>query len=608
MHPRVNKNPTPRRQDAKNVFLDERKKDKDPVIQDSKNHKTFFLFKPFLASWRLGVGSVFFLFLLYGPAFAEGLDFKTLSLIPIQDGGRIKPFDTFARESVRLVTGHELFEGQNSIGTVLDWATHPQAWEDKNFILADNLEFRALIGVPSDQRMLSPHLLVNHEGFIAYAKSSYAKQQKKMTLDPKEKEALAVFGRLQRFEDIKSGDALALIPVTDDKTQKWGTLGELNRAYQTNKSSIPDAAMAVLEAFAGVLSSYDKQDADKFLSESKGLSQILSQIGGKDYADPSKISLEVQFNALKPFRWAWIIHLLAAIVIGSSLFSKNPKTARLFFAPGLLLFELGIGISLYGFVLRCLIAGRPPVSNMYESLIWVTFGMTVFALVFEWIFKTRFFALAGSILAVVGFVLADNVPTVLDPSIQPIEPVLRSNFWLTIHVLTITLSYAAFLLSLGIGHVCLWSLWKHPGDKARLQGQTRLLYRVVQVGVVLLAAGTILGGVWANYSWGRFWGWDPKETWALIALLGYVAILHGRLAGWLKEKGFTIGVVCAFLGVLMAWYGVNFILGVGLHSYGFSKGGLPYVISFVVAEILLVTTVGLKSGKITGTKPVLKSV
>ncbi len=556
---------------------------------------------------RLSAKKIFLTFLLpclcasvvnmCSSAFAEGLDYKTLSLVPIQDGGRVKPFDTFSRESVRLVTGHEHFEGQNSIGTVLDWATHPQAWEDKNFILADNLDFRALIGVPNDQRTLSPQFLVNHEGFISYAKTSYAKQQKKMTLDPKEKEALAVFGRLQRFEDIKSGDALALIPVLDEKTQRWGTMGDLNRAYQTNKASIPDAAMSVLGAFAGVLSSYDKQDAGKFLTESQSLSQVLSQIGGKDYADPSKMSLEVHFNALKPFRWAWIIHLLAAVLIGFSLFSKKSNAAGLFFAAGFLFFEFGIGMSLYGFVLRCMIAGRPPVSNMYESLIWVTFGMTVFSLVFEWIFKTRFFALAGSILAVVGFVLADNVPTVLDPSIQPIEPVLRSNFWLTIHVLTITLSYAAFLLSLGIGHVCLWSLWKHPGDKNRLQGQTRLLYRVVQVGVVLLAAGTILGGVWANYSWGRFWGWDPKETWALIALLGYVAILHGRLAGWLREVGFTIGVVCAFLGVLMAWYGVNFILGVGLHSYGFSKGGLPFVITFVVAEILLVTIVGLKARK-----------
>lgn len=531
------------------------------------------------------------------PALAEELDFRPLSLLPIQEGGRIKPFDTFARESVHFVTGSEKFENKNAIDTVLDWAAHPQNWEDKPFIFVENLDFRSLIGIPKEQKMVSPHFLVNHEGFIAYAKTSYAKQQKKITLDPKEKEALAVFGRLQRFEDIKSGDALALIPVADPKTQKWGTMGDLNVAFHRNRNKMPDAAREVLGSFAGVLKSYDQKDAGQFLSETQNLSQILAQIGGKDYADPGKMALEVRFNALKPFRWAWIIYVVAALYAALSFLSKNPKIYNWLYVPAFCLFLAGIAMSTYGFVLRCLIAGRPPVSNMYESLIWVTFMMTVFALIFELIFRVRLFVLAGSILAWVGFVLADNIPTVLSPSIEPIEPVLRSSFWLTIHVLTITSGYAAFLLSLGIGHVCLWFIWFRPGRKETLQKLTKILYRVVQVGVVLLAAGTILGGVWANYSWGRFWGWDPKETWALIALLGYVAILHGRLAGWLRELGFTIGVISAFLGVLMAWYGVNFILGVGLHSYGFSKGGLPYVIAFVVAEIILLTVVGLRSRK-----------
>ena len=114
------------------------------------------------------------------------------------------------------------------------------------------------------------------------------------------------------------------------------------------------------------------------------------------------------------------------------------------------------------------------------------------------------------------------------------------------------------------------------------------LYRVLQLGVLLLAAGTILGGVWANYSWGRFWGWDPKETWALIALLCYITTLHGRLAGWWSEFGLVVASVVCFLAVLMAWYGVNFVLGKGLHSYGFGIGGETYVGTFVVADLLFV--------------------
>jgi cytochrome c biogenesis factor len=116
---------------------------------------------------------------------------------------------------------------------------------------------------------------------------------------------------------------------------------------------------------------------------------------------------------------------------------------------------------------------------------------------------------------------------------------------------------------------------------------TNYLYRTLQIGVVLLAAGTVLGGVWANYSWGRFWGWDPKETWALIALLGYLTVLHGRFAGWLGPFGFAVASTIAFLGVLMAWYGVNFVLAAGLHSYGFGGGGLPYVAAAVVFDIAI---------------------
>ena len=180
------------------------------------------------------------------------------------------------------------------------------------------------------------------------------------------------------------------------------------------------------------------------------------------------------------------------------------------------------------------------------------------------------------------------MPIAMPSSIDPLVPVLRDNFWLTIHVLTITLGYAAFALAMGFGHILLLVLCAQPGAARADQPMHFWLYRVLQLGVMLLAAGTILGGVWANYSWGRFWGWDPKETWALIALLCYILTLHGRLAGWWTQFGLVVASVVCFLAVLMAWYGVNFVLGKGLHSYGFGLGGETYVVSFVVADLLFV--------------------
>jgi ABC-type transport system involved in cytochrome c biogenesis permease subunit len=204
--------------------------------------------------------------------------------------------------------------------------------------------------------------------------------------------------------------------------------------------------------------------------------------------------------------------------------------------------------------------------------------------------------------------LADSLPLVLDPSINPLEPVLRSNYWLTIHVLTITLSYAAFALSLCLGNVVMGYYVFRPTQTAQIQNYSLYMYRAMQIGVVLLAAGTILGGVWADYSWGRFWGWDPKEVWALIALLLYLAVLHGRFTGWLKGFGFAATTIVSFLGVLMAWYGVNFVLGVGLHSYGFGSGGMGWVMGYVCLQVAFIVMGYINYQKAKSSQPLDNSI
>jgi cytochrome c-type biogenesis protein CcsB len=251
------------------------------------------------------------------------------------------------------------------------------------------------------------------------------------------------------------------------------------------------------------------------------------------------------------------------------------------------LFTAGIAVQTYGFFLRMQIAGRPPVTNMYESVVWVGFGIAAIALLFELTSRARYYLLAAAPLSVVCLILADSLPAVLDPSIAPLVPVLRDNFWLSIHVPTIALSYASFALALGIGHVALGNFLFTPNAKQRIRTLSQLNYRVLQVGVLLLTAGIILGGIWAHFSWGRFWGWDPKETWALIALLCYLVPLHGRLVGWIGDFGISVASVVSFNAVLMAWYGVNFVLGTGLHSYGFGTGGSELLIGGVVGLDLL---------------------
>jgi ABC-type transport system involved in cytochrome c biogenesis permease subunit len=231
-------------------------------------------------------------------------------------------------------------------------------------------------------------------------------------------------------------------------------------------------------------------------------------------------------------------------------------------------------------------------------------------------------AIGATLMSAFGAWVAWMAPSVLDESFSPLQPVLRSNFWLTVHVLTIVSSYAAGMLALGIGLIALmyyiFGTYRDPvalkvGEGFRPAGHdadeyarsqrrppeqvgslAQYAYRAIQVAVLLLAVGTILGGIWADRSWGRFWGWDPKEVWALVSLLVYLAILHGRFAGWFNNFGLIFGTVIGATAIVMSWYGVNFVLPklapdgvVGLHSYGSGAGGLPQVMSFIVALWLL---------------------
>jgi ABC-type transport system involved in cytochrome c biogenesis permease subunit len=226
------------------------------------------------------------------------------------------------------------------------------------------------------------------------------------------------------------------------------------------------------------------------------------------------------------------------------------------------------------------------------------------------------FGLAATFAAFFGAFIAWYSP-VLDENFTPLQPVLRDNFWLTIHVITIVSSYGAGMLAWGLGNLALGyyllghyrkrelhlapsslpagyrpaagEVAVHPTGKLPPEACHTLagfIYKTFQVAVLLLAAGTILGGLWADVSWGRFWGWDPKEVWALISLLVYLAILHGRYAGMFGDFGLAVGSVLGATAVVFSWYGVNFYLGVGLHSYGFGTGGQWEVLGGVIANWL----------------------
>ncbi len=369
-------------------------------------------------------------------------------------------------------------------------------------------------------------------------------------------------GKADEFDDA-SGAFLQMLAATTDGNTIRGL------AERLNHQDVQSAFTKLTQARQAGSDEQVRQARDDFFKASAEAGEA-----EQPYPGVSTFPMEILFNRWQPFLWSWVTMLGALSLLGISLGFGG----RLSYRVGLIVYVSSLVIQTMGFSLRIAISGRAPVSNMYETIIFAAYMAAIFALILEWIYRQEFIALAGAAVATLGLVLADHLPLALDPKISPMVPVLRTNFWLTIHVLTIVSSYAAGTLAWGLGNLTLGLLVFRKGNPETLKTLAQYTYRALQIAVLLLASGTFLGGCWAAESWGRFWGWDPKEVGALIALVCYVIPLHARYLGWVHDFGLALAAVLCYASILLSWYVVNFLVAAGLHSYGFSAGGGGWVL------------------------------
>jgi ABC-type transport system involved in cytochrome c biogenesis permease subunit len=513
--------------------------------------------------------------LLLLPSSLPAADLDAFRQIAVQDGGRVKPLDTLARETARRVGGARAFgaesmQSKEPVEWLLAMMSDPAHWKTVPMIRIAQADLRASIGLPAVRDRFSFDELVRNERFLAALDKLQARYQAEESpkLDPIEDAVSSLYSTLNMLAGIFSTEGIKMVPPPPDHGDHWHSVVDAESSPRVRLLS------------AALLAAHRSGDREGVASAGRALATRLAESSPAVYPTARELSREVRYNRLKPFRLAWVLYVVGAGLAFSAVALRRRASL------GLAVITAGWLMQTYGLVLRTIIAGRAPVTNMYESVVFVAWGAVLFAMIFEWTQRVGYAAASAAVLAVAALVTADSVP-IMDGHINPLVPVLRDNFWLTTHVLTISLGYAALLLGAGLGHVSL-AAWLLAPDKARTSRLPVLIYRSLQTGTFFLAAGTLLGGVWASYSWGRFWGWDPKETWALIALLGYLALLHARSAGVLREFGMAVGSIASFLLVLMAWYGVNFILGTGLHSYGFGAGGYGYAAGFAALELGIV--------------------
>lgn len=508
-----------------------------------------------------------------------------LGSIPIQNGGRVKPFESFARESVLYITGKTTHQKISPAILVWSWMADGEKWATEPIIYVSHPELRKIFSGDLVRNRISAALVLADLDFLKKVNAAQKKNSMKEKLMPLENKVLELYSRARTFDEIRHGFMPGLIPNPDQPTSNWVPLEGIfsEEGNSLLRSFFPEPSLRSLKNSASYFLGRLKQgnlelavsSAEVFRND---LNALLKARG--IFVDQFKINVELFYWRLQPFFLASIFYALSLLLW--SVASYRPKLKSFAFGG----FTLAFLVHTLGFILRVVVAGRPPVSNMYESVVWVAWGAVTFSWILWFFYRVDLLPMISAAVAALALLIGESLPAVLDPSIKPLVPVLRSNYWLTIHVLTITLGYAAFLLNWGVAHILAVNLAFRPAKKQTINFLTDFLFRSLQIGLIFLSAGTILGGVWAADSWGRFWGWDPKETWALIAILAYLAVLHARTAGWLDSFDTAFYSAICFLSVLMAWYGVNFVLAAGLHSYGFGGGGLQYV-AFIVAIDLI---------------------
>jgi cytochrome c-type biogenesis protein CcsB len=496
--------------------------------------------------------------------------------------GRTKPLLTYANEITLAITGRESLDGLTSLEILWGYALNTHEFKQRPYVRVDSLELKKKLGLDAKEKRFAFDALLNHPSFQELVEHAIQHQQQGGELPRLEKDVLATYSKLERIAGLAAGNALTIVPANDPNAS-WLTPAQL-------RNDADPARLAVHQGFGRLAATYAAGDAAGFDREARSLTVALRSAAPAAYPPESDLAREIFYEDFNAFGKAWLLYLLGFLAILLVGFSERPWG----YVAGVALVAAGFVCHSVGLGVRWIIADRAPVSDMYESLVFMGWGAIALGLIAESVNRKRFLALSAGLMGFVCLAFAENLP--INSGINPLVPVLAHTYWLSVHVMTVMLSYSAFALAMVLGHVMLFVEVFQKGRIPLLRTLAQLLYKTLQVGVLFLAAGIIFGAVWANESWGRYWGWDPKETWSLITFFVYLAIIHARFAGWLRFFGLAATAILGFLAVVMTYYGVNFILSAGMHAYGFSEGGQFWVALYAVLEIAIVVGARLRLG------------
>lgn len=512
----------------------------------------------------------------------------------IQDaGGRMKPANTFASELLRKVSKHDTFRGYTADQILISLTLNPYAWFEIPVVYLErgNTQIRTLLGVNEDDKYARLGDFFNEMGQYKLQQAQ-EEANKKANKSKYEKDVVNIDKRVNLLYSALGGSILTIYPIKDDKNNKWVSPLETDKLNYTGKDSIALNSFNMYAfALEDAIKTNDYKLADELLD---GIFKIQQTFGEKVYPKESQITYEILYNKYdvfkKLFSYYMYVGVVMLILVLIQIFRNNKLISNLIkvCAAIVILFFL---MHTLGLATRWYISGNAPWSNAYESVIFVAWATMLFGLIFG---KHSSLTIAATAF-LTSMMLMIAHWNWMDPEIANLPPVLNS-YWLMIHVSVIVASYGPFALGMILGLISLLlMIFTTEKNKSKMDitisELTTINEMALLIGLVLLTIGNFLGGQWANESWGRYWGWDAKETWALISIMVYAFVLHMRLVPGLKGRyAYNLATVLAFGSILMTYFGVNFYLS-GLHSY--ASGDQVITPSFIYYSIAIVTIIGI---------------
>lgn len=572
-------------------------------------------------------------------SWTPGNPVSALGEIPVLHEGRLKPLDTVARSTLLLLNARQRVVTENGRLSPMEWIKevlfqselahtravflihHPDVLDlaglphgPKRYTFVElkgsretiSSEAQRVSGIPTHNRTTFEQAVLQlHRQLVVYQRLVHSlalpdnpdfaseimnlpevrNQARRVWLareagQPESIEPILTFQdkviRYQTFAEQASFAPVFGLPLSDEEV--WKPLG--NHLFEVLRTGeLPSHLIALAHLISAA-----QEGSDEDFSEA--LSSFEEHLANDHSAAVQKVRWEARFNAFAPFYLALILYLgVFLLVLAAWIGPGQPllNAAYRILAITFVLHTLGL-------VMRMIIEGRPPVTNLYSSAVFIGWGTILFGLLVERFFRQGF-ALGTS--AFVGFatlIVAHHLSLSGD-TMEVMRAVLDSNFWLATHVIIITLGYSATFLAgaMGLGYFLWWILFRRatPQTNRRING---LIYGVLCFALLFSFVGTVLGGIWADQSWGRFWGWDPKENGALLIVLWNAIILHARMAGYVQLRGLAALALLGTIVTAWSWFGTN-MLGIGLHSYGFTDQAFVWLSGYAVVSAFLASSI-----------------